>query len=506
MSSVNVNSHVLKFSRLAEGLSKEGHTIRMILPSNNKMASVMSLNENFSVIHYPVDCETPFTNSRLVSETMIRIAFSESPFLRIKLFSDMEIKLRDESVEECESLLASNRTLDMLKNEGFEFAIMDPWSAVGCFFLLPKMLNIPFAIYTVSVSWHNIVAKIPRLASFTPFISTDWSDTMCFQERLLAFIFEILAQIKFGLSSELETKYARKYLDPNVETSYNEILSEASLWFFEEDLSLNYPAPHMPNSISIVNIGEEARPVKPLPEDLKYFLRSSTDPAILVSFGALFDYVPEFISQGFCDAFRQLKYQVIWKLKNESHCMNVKNVKILDWIPQNDLLAHEKVRLFVTHGGYNSMIETVYHAKPVLILPIAYDQINNAAFVVNRGLGIRMYFSQFTVDNFVSNINEIFADPKFAINMRKASAIMRDQPSTAAEKASHLINHVLKYGDKHLKTSAHELSLFQFYMFDIFLFICVAAILCFVLLSTCIYWTCKYATGRIQLARKLKQV
>ena len=104
----------------------------------------------------------------------------------------------------------------------------------------------------------------------------------------------------------------------------------------------------------------------------------------------------------------------------------------------------------------------------------------------------------------MSNINEIFADPKYAINMRKASAIMRDQPSTAAEKASHLINHVLKYGDKHLKTSAHELSLFQFYMFDIFLFILVVAISCSVFLSTGIYCACKFALGRVQLREKLK--
>ena len=182
----------------------------------------------------------------------------------------------------------------------------------------------------------------------------------------------------------------------------------------------------------------------------------------------------------------------------------MKNVKILDWIPQNDLLAHEKVRLFVTHGGYNSMVETVYHAKPVLILPIAYDQINHATFVVNRRLGIRMYFSQFTVERIVTKIKEIVADPKFANNMRKASAIMRDQPSAAAKRASYLINHVIKHGDKYLKTGAHQLSLFQYCMIDVFLFICVAAISYCVLLSMCIYRASAWAIGRIQRVKKLK--
>ena len=89
---------------------------------------------------------------------------------------------------------------------------------------------------------------------------------------------------------------------------------------YRKNLSLNYPSPHMPNSISIVNIGEKGRPLKPLPGDLESFLQSTTEPAILVSFGSLFDYVPELITQGFCDAFRQLQYQVIWKIKNASHC------------------------------------------------------------------------------------------------------------------------------------------------------------------------------------------
>ena len=134
----NINSHVLKFSRLAEGLSKQRHTIRMILPSNNKMARVMSLNKNFTVTYYPVDIDIPYANSAALSEIMIRIAFSESSIQKIKLFSDVEIQFSKESVKECESLMENNATIQFLKNGGFEFAIMDPWSSVSCYFLLPS--------------------------------------------------------------------------------------------------------------------------------------------------------------------------------------------------------------------------------------------------------------------------------------------------------------------------------------------------------------------------------
>ena len=30
-----------------------------------------------------------------------------------------------------------------------------------------------------------------------------------------------------------------------------------------------------------------------------------------------------------------------------------RNVKFMTWLPQNDLLAHNKTKLFITHGGLN---------------------------------------------------------------------------------------------------------------------------------------------------------
>ena len=137
-------------------------------------------------------------------------------------------------------------------------------------------------------------------------------------------------------------------------------------------------------------------------------------------------------------------------------------------------------------------------------MPIAFDQINLAAFVVNKGMGIRMYFHQFTISGFINNIEKVLADQMYKQNMQKASAIMRDQPNTVAEKASYLINHVVKHGDKHLKTGALKLSLFEYYMFDIFLSICFVVIVCFVLLSTWVYCMCKFASRRILPSRKLK--
>ena len=33
------------------------------------------------------------------------------------------------------------------------------------------------------------------------------------------------------------------------------------------------------------------------------------------------------------------------------------NVKFMSWLPQNDLLAHNKTKLFITHGGMYGKVE-----------------------------------------------------------------------------------------------------------------------------------------------------
>lgn len=40
------------------------------------------------------------------------------------------------------------------------------------------------------------------------------------------------------------------------------------------------------------------------------------------------------------------------------------NIWLVPWLPQNDVLGHAGVKVFVTQAGINSMYEAVYHAKP----------------------------------------------------------------------------------------------------------------------------------------------
>lgn len=49
------------------------------------------------------------------------------------------------------------------------------------------------------------------------------------------------------------------------------------------------------------------------------------------------------------------------------------NLMVEKFVPQQKLLADERVTTFMTHCGMNSMIEAAYFGKPVFGMPIAID-------------------------------------------------------------------------------------------------------------------------------------
>ncbi len=64
------------------------------------------------------------------------------------------------------------------------------------------------------------------------------------------------------------------------------------------------------------------------------------------------------------------------------------NMTGAEFLPQASLLPH--VDLVVTHGGNNTTTESLYHGKPMVVLPLFWDQYDNAQRVHETGLGVRL--------------------------------------------------------------------------------------------------------------------
>lgn len=64
---------------------------------------------------------------------------------------------------------------------------------------------------------------------------------------------------------------------------------------------------------------------------------------------------------------------------------------IVEWAPQEEVLAHPAVGGFWTHCGWNSILESVYEGKPMICWPYFFDQQVNSRFVEKVwGIGLDM--------------------------------------------------------------------------------------------------------------------
>jgi len=264
------------------------------------------------------------------------------------------------------------------------------------------------------------------------------------------------------------------------------MMQRQTLWFLHEDLSINHPLPHMPNTIAVGDIMAGAK-VRPLSGEIEEFVSRSKRGVILVVFGSFCDFFPASVLEPLCEALTQATARfgmsVVWKLNETAgrFCRH-DDILISPWVSQNDLLADSRVQLFISHAGFNSIIESVYPAKPLITFPIWFDQPTNAALAEDKGYAVHMSLVDFSSQALLSNVEKVLTDP---------TNVLHDRRDTAAQRVSAMIDHVLKYGDRHLRSGAFDLSPLQFVMFDVFAVLVAVAAFAFACVSLCCY-LCAY--------------
>lgn len=64
---------------------------------------------------------------------------------------------------------------------------------------------------------------------------------------------------------------------------------------------------------------------------------------------------------------------------------------VSSWVPQVGILSHGAVGAFVSHCGWNSVVESVCCGVPIVAWPLFGDQMMNARFVVeNAKVGVEV--------------------------------------------------------------------------------------------------------------------
>ncbi|XP_069179905.1 UDP-glycosyltransferase UGT5-like isoform X2 [Procambarus clarkii] len=251
-----------------------------------------------------------------------------------------------------------------------------------------------------------------------------------------------------------------------------------SLALINTHFSIGIPLPLLPSQVEVG--GMHCRPASPLPQELESWITGAGSAGVIYfSLGSITQGtdMPVQYRDLFVQAFRRLPQRVIWKY--EGVIENVPdNVMITKWLPQQDILAHDNVKVFITHCGLLGLQEAVYHATPLLALPVFVDQPRNALIVRESRLGRSLVWEEITVDIIVDALIDIINDPKYKENVMRMSERMRDRPTSPRELAVFWTEYVIRHrGAPQLRSPAAQLSWVEFLMLDVLLLLLLALFL-----------------------------
>ncbi|KAJ8928775.1 hypothetical protein NQ314_018633 [Rhamnusium bicolor] len=376
-----------------------------------------------------------------------------NPFLIVPLFNVMCNEFTQKTLEHpnFQKLLKSNEHFDAVIIEQFN---NDALKGIAHHFNAPLIL---FSTIGAN-SWVNYLVGNPSPPSYIPDALLSYRPDMTLIQRVVNWLFTVFSELNRQLFFfPKQNKIMKEHFPhaPDLSTlNYN-----ASIVLLNSHESTNQPVPHVPNMIDIG--GFHINPPK----------------GITTGFKRLYGQRKGRKKEAILKAFGKLKQKVLWKWDEDDIPEKPANIKLGKWFPQQDILAHPNTKLFITHGGLLSTIETVYHGVPVLTVPIGGDQKLNGARAEMNGIGISLSFSTLTEEKFSDTLNKLLNNPKYRDTVKKRSAFLRDRPVKPLDLAIYWTEFVIRHnGAPHLRVAALDLSWYQYLLLDVLLFVAFVSV------------------------------
>lgn len=475
-------SHWLSMKILVEELSNRGHEMMVLVPETSIL---IKKSEKYSTKSYPVS----FTHDDLEEnlKDIQKSALENPPKLTDIVFSFRNLlQFISMQSKTCEGLLYNEPLMKSLRDMGFDALLTDPFLPCGT--IIADSFSIP-AIYflrLIPCRLDEAAAQCPSPPSFMPRYYSGFTDKMTFPQRLVNTLLTVVEGFLCRSMYDSADELASRYLQKN--TTYAELLGHGAVWLLRYDFAFEFPRPQMPNMVQIGGINCAKR--APLTKELEEFVNGSGEHGFVVfTLGSMVSQLPEAKAREFFEAFRQIPQRVLWRYTGPVPENAPKNVKLMKWLPQNDLLGHPKVRAFVTHGGSHGIYEGICNGVPMVMLPLFGDQGDNAQRLVSRGVAESLTIYDVTSEKLLVALKKVINDKSYKENMMKLSAIHRDRPIEPLDLAVFWTEFVMRHkGAEHLRPAAHDLNWIQYHSLDVigFLLLILLTVI-FVSIKSCMF-------------------
>lgn len=155
--------------------------------------------------------------------------------------------------------------------------------------------------------------------------------------------------------------------------------------------------------------------------------RLVSSPRLYISLGTLYNNQAQFYNTCF-RAFGHSEWQVILSIGTKF------DVSTLQAVPENFVVAAQVPQLevlpqtdiFLSHGGMNSTMESLYFCVPLIIIPHTREQKKTAQRVVDLGLGVALDETMVSADALREAVAQIALDPLYKERVRTMQQLVRE--------------------------------------------------------------------------------
>uniref|UniRef100_A0A1I7T4B3 glucuronosyltransferase n=1 Tax=Caenorhabditis tropicalis TaxID=1561998 RepID=A0A1I7T4B3_9PELO len=377
------------------------------------------------------------------------------------------------SIRLCDSLLSRSKSkFDRLVEKEFSTVIVDDLYN-PCGTLMAGLKNSVYIYWSMTglrteSAWAN---QSPSPPSYLPVAGTGLTDDLTFTERVynVASYFKQLYIHQHVVQPRIDAIYQKHY--PGVFTHF-EIERNASINFVNTPPIFDFSRPYMPRVNFIGAI--QCRKARELSKEFTDRISAYPDGFVVLSTGftAQWKKSPEHIRQAYIDTFKALPNLLfIWQFDSELPSNAPSNLIVKHWLPLQDLLGHQKCRCHVSHGGLNSVIESVYHGVPVVGVPLTARGVDNLLRITARDSGVMIEKKDFDADKLIAAIKEVIGSEKYKNEMLIFQDMVTDVPYTELYHAAFWVEFIERHQEvPHARSGADHLNFLQYFLVDVIAF------------------------------------
>jgi MGT family glycosyltransferase len=135
------------------------------------------------------------------------------------------------------------------------------------------------------------------------------------------------------------------------------------------------------------------------------------------------------LMQRLIDTLGESRHRVVVSMGSQHDQLRLAdNMAGAEFLPQTSVLPH--VDLVITHGGNNTVTESLFFGKPMVVLPLFWDQYDNAQRIDETGLGIRLDTYAHEPAELLGAVDRLLADEALAQRLTIVSRQLQAMPGT----------------------------------------------------------------------------